>query len=109
METDFHDAEPVRRFVQNFIFIWEDRYTRLRNASRARDRSAAIEVLLGIKTSSLMLGAVQLAELAGDLEARLRQGGSGRITPARLLALAECGNSTVQRLSEDYLRIRAAN
>ncbi|WP_323960867.1 hypothetical protein GC088_04445 [Arthrobacter sp. JZ12] len=102
METDFHDPEPVHQFVRNFIEIWDKRYTRLVNASRHRDPTEAQEVLLGIMTSSRMLGATQLAALAGDLETRLSRG-AVRVPRPALSTLADCGERTVKQLADEYL------
>lgn len=103
MESDFHDATPVRNFVQDFISIWNDRYARLLDASADEDRRAAINVLMGIKVSSVMLGADQLKSVAEDIELRVRKG-SARVSDSLLIALHDCGERTVRELNDVYLQ-----
>lgn len=103
MESDFHDATPVRNFVQDFISIWDDRYARLLDASADEDRRAAINVLMGIKVSSVMLGAAQLKSVAEDIELRVRKG-YARVSDSLLIALQDCGERTIQELTDVYLQ-----
>ena len=103
MESDFPNAEPVHRFVKNFISVWDDRYNRLLAASANSDRTAALEILLSIKVSSVMIGAAQLRSVAEAIESRLRKG-STRVPESLLNDLAECGNRTIRHLTDAYLR-----
>ncbi|MDF9278937.1 Hpt domain-containing protein [Arthrobacter sp. EH-1B-1] len=102
MESDFPSPEPVHRFVEDFILIWNDRLVRLRNALAEGDHPAAVNVLLGIKVSAVMIGATQLKYVAEAIESELRQGTAG-VTKDLLDALAECGTQTIHQLSRKYL------
>ncbi|KRF05082.1 hypothetical protein ASH00_11615 [Arthrobacter sp. Soil782] len=102
MESDFPSPEPVHRFVEDFILIWNDRLMRLRSALADGDHPTAVNVLLGIKVSSVMIGAKQLRYVAGNIEAELR-GGTAEVTESLLDALAECGTQTIHQLSREYL------
>lgn len=103
MESDFDDAEPVRNFVRDFITIWEDRYARLLDASANRDRAAILEVLMGIKVSSVMIGAVQLRTVAEDIEQCVRRGPSC-VPDSMLITLHDCGDRTIAQLNKTYLK-----
>lgn len=101
MESDFQSARPVRGFVRDFISLWDQRLSRLLDAVAAGKVDAAREVLLSIKASSVMLGASQLNSVAETIEVHL---GNGRVLPALLDALADCGIRTIQRLTSEYLQ-----
>ncbi len=103
METDFHDTEPVRNFVRDFISIWDYRYTGLLDATADHNQKAALSVLGGIKVSSVMIGATRLRMVAEDIECRLRRG-EEHIPDRLLVALHDCGQQTVKELNESYLK-----
>lgn len=59
-------------FVNNYIALLPLRLDRLHRAVESMDTEAAMDAVLSLKTSSLMVGACRLGALAGDLEAELQ-------------------------------------
>lgn len=108
MESDFNDVTPVRNFVQDFIRIWDDRYAQLLHASADEDRRGVINILMGIKVSSVMLGADQLKSVAEDTELRVRKG-SARVSDSLLMAVRDCGERTIRELVDVYLEPSATH
>jgi hypothetical protein len=103
LEADLEGAGPVRGFVQDFILIWDERYRRLVEALTYARHKAARDVLLGIKASSVMLGAMQLNNVAETVEVHLTRG-NACVPDSLLNALADCGRRTIQQLTKAYLR-----
>jgi HPt (histidine-containing phosphotransfer) domain-containing protein len=108
LEADLEDTEPVRGFVQDFISVWDERYRRLVEAlayasDKAAREKAAREVLLSIKVSSVMLGAMQLNNAAETVELHLTRG-NACVPDSLLNALGDCGRRTIQQLTQAYLR-----
>ncbi|WP_051442010.1 Hpt domain-containing protein [Arthrobacter sp. H14] len=101
-ENEIGDPVIAREFVRDFVGVWADRYEKLATAVARRDRAAALDAVLSIKITSLMLGAALLAELASDLEDLIRQSDmDGAIAGMPHLLL--CGNQTVEVLRNEQL------
>jgi HPt (histidine-containing phosphotransfer) domain-containing protein len=66
------DEGVWRVFVQNFIGYLPERIERLRQTLTTGDFRGAMDAVLSLKTSSQMVGAERLAEMAIDLERALR-------------------------------------
>ena len=58
--------------------MWDQRYNCLASALDRRDEAGSLEAVLSLKTSSAMVGGVQLARLAGELEEAVRGGDMDR-------------------------------
>lgn len=85
LRADVDDDEAIWKvFVQNFITQLPDRTEKLRLTLTTGDLGGAIDAVLSLKTSSQMVGAQRLANLALDLERSLREDES-RADPAVVL------------------------
>ncbi|WP_426987503.1 Hpt domain-containing protein [Pseudarthrobacter sp. Y6] len=94
LRTELEEDDGVWKvFVQNFIEHLPHRTDKLRLTLTTGDLTGAMDAVLSLKTSSQMVGAERLAELAMDLERALRHE-SIDIEPARVLP----------RLAADRLR-----
>jgi HPt (histidine-containing phosphotransfer) domain-containing protein len=73
LREELEDDEGVWKvFVQNFIAHLPERNENLRQALTTGDVKGAMDAVLSLKTSSQMVGAERLADLAIDLEQALR-------------------------------------
>lgn len=66
------DDETCRTFVGNYVNCLPQRVQRLQLALSTGDFEASMDAVLSLRTSSQMVGAEQLANLAKALEGRLR-------------------------------------
>ncbi|TFD61519.1 hypothetical protein E3T39_05570 [Cryobacterium suzukii] len=66
------DVAVENRFVKDFLALWHKRELRLRTALASADLEDAEIVLLSIRSSSTMLGAVRLENTAGHLHRTLK-------------------------------------
>lgn len=95
----------ARRFVAEFVRLWAHRYARIAGAVAAGSTEEALDAVLSLKVSSMMLGAHPLVSRAAALEGLLR---SGQEIPGPLCAqIAECGTLTVASLRTAWLDGRA--
>lgn len=73
MRLDFGGDETTpHRFVTDFLALWNDRELRLRTALASDDLEEAHVVLLSIRSSSQMLGAIRLEITASRLHAAVK-------------------------------------
>jgi len=93
------------RFVLDFINLWETRSQRLMNALTRHDFDEADVVLLSIRSSSIMLGALTLEAIAGMVHAAVKRadlaGSLGHLARLREVGAQTCREllALVQRLS----------
>lgn len=66
------NPSAVRSFVLDFVDAWDERYLRLVTDIDDRSSVAALDAILSIKTTSTMVGAVRLAQLASGVEDLIR-------------------------------------
>lgn len=100
--SDQVGAESCRRFVSNFVAMWDSRFTRLQQAVQRPDFDAAMDVVLSIKISSHMAGAVRLSALAAAAqELVVRRDASG--LAEMVAAVDACGVETMAYLSDPGL------
>ena len=92
----------AKRFARDYARMWDQRYSCLASALDRRDKAGSLEAVLSLKTSSAMVGGVQLARLAGELEAAVRGGDMDRAT-SLLGEVAERGSETVDELQYSYI------
>ena len=92
-----------RGFVGRYVEMWPARHARLCDALSEGNWGAATESALSLFSSSAMVGADRLGQMAGDLVELLKQ---GRHTQAAsiIVPLGVCGNETVEQLLERYVR-----
>lgn len=92
------DVTVQNRFVTDFLSLWNSRERRLGTALASADLEDAGVVLLSIRSSSRMLGAVRLENTAGRLQSTLKNGDLSGCRQ-QLPVLAEVGADTCLALS----------
>ena len=100
--SDQVGAESCRRFVSNFVAMWDSRFTRLEQAVARPDFDAAMDVVLSIKISSHMAGAVRLSALATAAQELVARRDLNGLTEM-VVAVDACGIETMAYLSEPGL------
>ncbi|WP_092340312.1 Hpt domain-containing protein [Cryobacterium flavum] len=99
LRRDLGGDEAVQnRFVNDFLALWHSRESRLRTALASADLEEADVVLLSIRSSSRMLGAVRLENTAGRLQSTLKNRDLSGCRQ-QLPVLAEVGADTCLALS----------
>lgn len=68
------DTESQSRFVRDFVDLWNTRTERLTAALALPDEEEAHIVLLGIRSGSIMVGAVVLEATAALIHSALKSG-----------------------------------
>jgi hypothetical protein len=89
-------------FARDYAKMWDRRYDSLASALGRRDQAAALDAVLSLKTSSVMVGGVHLAQLAGELESAVRDGDMDQ-AQSLLGAVASRGGETVDELQFSYV------
>ncbi|CAI3802003.1 Hpt domain-containing protein [Pseudarthrobacter sp. MM222] len=102
LEEELGDSEVARSFAEDYISIWDKRITYLMRSLADNDPDAAMDAVLSLKNSAFMVGGSRLASLAVDLERILRNGDLPS-AQARVSAIAEVGQATIQALQQCYL------
>lgn len=72
LEDQLDDPTAVRSFVLDFVQAWDERYLRLSTDIQQHSSVGALDAILSIKTTSTMVGAVRLAQLASGIEDLIR-------------------------------------
>jgi len=101
------DDAATRRFIHDFVALWEDRAHRLTGDLYRRDWEDADVVLLSIRSSSQMVGARALRTIAD----RVHQGVRGFDLDeclAHLQKLHDVGRGTCRELAELVARLGPA-
>jgi HPt (histidine-containing phosphotransfer) domain-containing protein len=107
LRAELDDDEGVWKvFVQNFIAHLPERNERLRQALTTGDYPGALDAVLSLKTSSQMVGAERLANLAMNLEQSLRSEiretdpaiALPRLAVAHLKRIKQCSRQTTYLL-----------
>ena len=92
------DVAAADRFVADFVTAWPERWDRVWSAVRSADTVELRAVLLSIRSSSSMLGAPALAQLATDLLTELER--YGAVHPDAVARLLETGTAVCRALGE---------
>jgi HPt (histidine-containing phosphotransfer) domain-containing protein len=100
------DEGYCRVFVGNYIDYLPHRIGRLRLALTTGDLDGSVDAVLGLKTSSQMVGAERLAGLAMALEGAIRTEACGadaavvlpRLAASFLWPINQCSRQTMHRL-----------
>lgn len=92
----------AKGFARDYANMWQQRYHSLSSAVSRGDQAGALDAVLSLKTSSVMVGGVRLAQLAGELEDAVRRADMDR---ARSLLgdVAERGSETVDELQFSHV------
>lgn len=103
LEQQLDGRTAVLGFVDDFTVLWESRYTRVSEALGTGNDEAALDALLSLKASASMVGALQLAGRAEEIESAMKRG-DARDGGSYLPALSTCGQLTLQALQERYVK-----
>lgn len=87
-----------RSFVSRYVEMWPGRFDRIHAAVTAGNNEAALDSVLSLRSSSLMVGAAQLGELATDLFQLLEYRNHAEAL-SKLPALQACGDQTACQLT----------
>ena len=93
------DVRSHMRFVTDFVELWDARAHRLTLALARPDLEDAHIVLIGIRSSSAMIGAVGLREVADQMHIALRAGDL-QACHDELARLLRCGVETCTELTQ---------
>jgi HPt (histidine-containing phosphotransfer) domain-containing protein len=102
LEKELGDPEIARSFARDYISIWDKRIRYLKRSILDNNPDAAMDAVLSIKNSALMVGGSRLAKLAVELEGRIRNGNLPALQHP-LADVAEAGQATIQALQQCYL------
>lgn len=102
LEDQLDNPLTARAFVLGFTQLWDKRFNAVATAVRNRDPIAALEAILSVRTSAVMVGGVQLADFAASVEALVRSRDVQDIVTL-LPELDECGRATVAELQASYV------
>lgn len=102
LEDQVDNPLVARTFAGDFAKLWTKRYELLATAVERGDVAAALNAVLSVRTSSIMVGAVRLSVLAAQLEEMIRRSELREARPL-LEEVAECGYLTVQELKDSYV------
>lgn len=102
LEEQLGDASLARSFAEDFLGATAARIGRLETAVVGKDAEAAMDAILGVKTTSMMVGAVALARLATQCESALHRDDVGELA-VLVPALRQCSERTARLLQETYL------
>jgi len=100
--ADLNDGIALR-FATDYAQMWDYRHRWLATAIERQDSTAALEAVISLKTSSVMVGGSRLAHLAGMLEAVIRGGNMSR-SMTLLTLISKLGSATVMELRTGYIR-----
>ena len=102
LEEDMGSSGIAHNFARDYIKIWDKRRTYLESSVEDNDADAAMDAVLSLKNSAMMVGASRLAQLAVNLESLVKNGdlhGVRRLLPF----VALTGEQTVCGLKQGYL------
>ncbi|PPB48890.1 hypothetical protein C4K88_09110 [Arthrobacter pityocampae] len=102
LERQLGEPGPARAFVRDYIAAFGDRYLRLERSITDQDPAAALEAVLSLRSSSIMVGAERLAALASALGTAVSSASPGSARRA-LPELERCGLATIGKLETLYL------
>lgn len=105
LQFELEDQGLCLDYVRSYVNMWGCRFQRLTSAVVLADHEAAMDAVLSLKSSSLMVGASRLGHLAGCMEQDIRWHRDPEAASA-LSPIGECGNETMTLLRREYLRGR---
>lgn len=93
------EQDLCRNFVSRYVEMWPGRFDRIHAAIAASDSQQAMDSVLSLRSSSIMVGAAQLGALADEIVHLLE---CSHLAAARgkLARLKACGNETAGRLAD---------
>ncbi|KUM33815.1 hypothetical protein AR539_11675 [Arthrobacter sp. EPSL27] len=102
LSAQLESPSVAKGFARDYAKLWDQRYSCLASALGRRDEAGSLDAALSLKTSSAMVGGVQLARLAGELEDAIRGGDMERAS-SLLEDIAASGSETVDELQYSYI------
>lgn len=93
-----------RNFVCRYVEMWPGRFERIQDAVASGHTKDALDAVLSLRSSSRMVGAARLGELANDL-IRLLECGHHAAAAKKLAVLRVCGNQTACHLTASYVNV----
>lgn len=75
LATELGSPEAARRIASLYLELLEGRIGRLADACEADDEPTAMDAVLSLKVSSAMVGAIDMRDLAAEVEGCLIGGG----------------------------------
>lgn len=101
LEDELAGSGLAQSFARDYAAMWDQRYTRLAQAVTSQDSAAALDAVISLKITSVMVGGLRLAKLAELMETLIRQGefGQGQLLLKRL---AKDGGQTISELRATY-------
>ncbi|MFJ5693576.1 Hpt domain-containing protein [Arthrobacter sp. NPDC093125] len=103
LAEDMGGSGVARAFAKDYIGIWDKRQGYLEQSVRNNDSELAMDAVLSLKNSAFMVGGLQLASLAVELERLIRAGDLPAVR-SLLPVVAQTGHDTVTALKKTYLR-----
>lgn len=91
-----------RNFVCRYVEMWPERFNRIHAAVETGHQADALDAVLSLRSSCMMVGAARLGELTDDLVQLLKRGKHAEAVQ-KLPALRLCGNQTAGHLSASYV------
>jgi hypothetical protein len=104
LAEDFDDPAVARGFALDFAHSLEGKYRRLADSVEQRDRALAKEAALSVKVTSIMVGALRLAQLAVLFE-RFVDDDDMDSAGRALARMDECASATRTELLETHDRL----
>lgn len=101
LESALSDPQTCNAYIQISIGMWEQRFARLTRAAETGDEAALMDVTLSIKSSSEMLGLLQLAALADQMKSRIQDGDLAGVF-SLLPPIEACGRLSMRELQQAY-------
>lgn len=102
LQQELDDVALCRDYIRSYVDLWCFRFQRLTSSVLAADHDAALDAVLSLKSSSLMVGASRLGYLASRLEQDIRWDRCPEAAIA-LAPIGRCGNQTMALLRRRYL------
>lgn len=102
LEEQVDEPSLVLSFVRDFLEATGVRFRKLESAIAIQNLDATVDAVLGIKTTSMMVGAASLAQMAAECEAFVRNGDFDAAS-ASLPGVRACVDRTIAELRESYL------
>ncbi|MFQ4150483.1 hypothetical protein AAGW05_17660 [Arthrobacter sp. LAPM80] len=100
----FGEQILCRNFICRYIDMWPGRFERIHDAVAAKHYEDAMDAVLSLRSSSMMVGAARLGDLTTEIIGLL-DGGRPAAAATKLTALRLCGNQTTNQLTQSYVNV----
>jgi HPt (histidine-containing phosphotransfer) domain-containing protein len=95
------NPSPALAFARDFVHAWHGKFERLETALQLQDDAGALDAALSLKTTSNVVGAPRLAQLAADVEQLLLRSDLETATGC-IDRIRACGEATTRELADRY-------